>query len=63
MGKGAVTAEQVAKASRAVINSIAEDIAKAERIPFSQALLKAANSAEYSEAHRQEKLMKFGPGY
>jgi hypothetical protein len=42
---------------------IAEDIAKRERIPLSQAVLKAAMSPEYSEAHRQERALRFGPGY
>jgi hypothetical protein len=55
--------ETVAKASALVLKSIAADIAKNERIPLSLAMVRAAYSPEYSEAHRQEKLMKFGPGY
>jgi hypothetical protein len=59
-GMDKADSETIAKASTLVLKSIAEDISKAERIPMSQAMIRAAMSPEYSEAHVQERRMKFG---
>jgi len=58
------THEDIVKASNAVLDVLTrETMAKNPGLSWDKARSRATMSAEYSEAHRQEKLLKHGPGF
>ena len=56
--------EHIAKVSEAVLETITKRMMRDNPgISKAKARIMACGSPEYSEAHRQEKLLKFGQGY